>query len=148
MVDVTVTLLDRNGGGVADKYVTLELQNFLLNGASIVGPSGLTTNELGQATFRVKVDESARNPSYSAITFDADELDLRARYTEEGYRDAQQLSRILINNVADENPRASIVIGVNPTSIESSSDGVYYTRNLSVSVNDFDGRPLSNQPVV
>lgn len=148
MADVTVTLLDRNGGGVADKYVTLELQNFLLNGASIVGPSGLTTNELGQATFRVKVDESARNPSYSAITFDADELDLRARYTEEGYRDAQQLSRILINNVADENPRASIVIGVNPTSIESSSDGVYYTRNLSVSVNDFDGRPLSNQPVV
>ncbi|MEB5929824.1 Ig-like domain-containing protein [Acinetobacter schindleri] len=147
MADVTVTLLDRNGGGVADKYITLELQNFVLNGAVIVGPSGLTTNESGQATFRVKVDENARNANYSAITFDADELDLTARYTEEGYRDAQQISRILINNVADENPRASIVIGVNPTGIESSTDGVYYTKNLSVKVHDFDGKPLANQAV-
>lgn len=147
MADVTVTLLDRNGGGVADKYVSLELQNFVLNGVVIVGPSGLTTNEAGQATFRVKVDESARNPNYLAINFDSDELDLTARYIEEGYRDAQQIGRILINNVADENPRASIVIGVNPTAIESSSDGVYYTKNLSVKVSDFDGKPLANQPV-
>ncbi|MCO8089267.1 Ig-like domain-containing protein [Acinetobacter indicus] len=147
MADVTVTLLDRNGGGVADKYVSLALNNFALNGAVIVGPSGITTNELGQATFRVKVDESARHPSYSAINFDTDELDLTARYAEEGYRDAQQISRILINNVADENPRASIVIGVNPTGIESSADGVYYTKNLSVKVSDFDGKPLANQAV-
>ncbi|MCP5774885.1 hypothetical protein NL389_34215, partial [Klebsiella pneumoniae] len=41
----------------------------------------------------------------------------------------------------------SIVIGVNPTAIESSSDGVYYTKNLSVKVSDFDGKPLANQPV-
>lgn len=145
--DITVTLLDENGGGVADKYVSLGINNFLQNGAVIVGPSGLTTNEFGQATFRVRVDESARAEGYTAIDFDREELNLFAEYVEEGFRPARQIGRVIINNVTTIDPRASIVIGVNPTSIASSTDGVYYTKNVSVSVSDFDGRPLANQSV-
>ena len=147
ITDVTVTLVDQNGGGVSDQYVTLAIENFILNGAVIVGPSGLTTNQNGQAIFKVKVDETTRNAQYSAVNFDNDNLNLTAKFSETGYVDAQQISRIDIVQAAVQNPKASIVIGVNPTEVISSNDGVYYTRNLSVSVVDFDGKPLARQKV-
>ena len=145
--DVAVTLIDENGGGVANKYVTLALAKFNLNGASIVGPSGLTTDENGQAIFKVKIDETARNQSYPATDFARDDLDLTAKFSESGYMDATQISRIDIVQAVTPNPIASIVIGVNTVEVSSSSDGVYYTKNLSASVVDFDGKPLSNQEV-
>ncbi|MFU8926976.1 beta strand repeat-containing protein [Acinetobacter puyangensis] len=146
--DVIVTLLDTNGGGVTDQYIYLSLDNFNLNGTSIVGPSGLTTDENGQAVFKVKVDETARNASYTAAEFASDDLKLTTTFKEAGYSDATQVSTINIVQAVIENPVASIVIGVNPTEVGTSSDGVYYTRNLSVSVTDFDGKPLASQEVV
>ena len=147
IADVTVTLVDRNGGGVANQYVSLAIQDFVRNGAIIVGASGLTTNENGQATFKVKIDENARNPQYTAANFNTDDLRLTANFSESGYVDATQISLIDVMQAAVANPVASIVIGVNPTEVASSSDGVYYTRNLSVSVVDFDGKPLAKQKV-
>lgn len=146
--EITVTLLDENGGGVANQYVEIALDNFNLNGASIQGPSGLTTNDQGQATFTVKVDESARNGSYSATEFATDDLRVTASFSESGYNDATQVRLIDVVQATIVNPVASIVIGVNPTGVASSDDGVYYTRNMSVSVVDFDGKPLVNQEVV
>ena len=146
--EVTVTLVDLNGGGVANKYVELAVIDQLVNGAIIEGPSGLTTDANGQATFTVKVDENARSSGYSAATFDTDNLRLTATYKESGFTDAIQVRMVNIVQAAVENPVASIVIGVNPTETAVSSDGVYYTRNLSVSVVDFDGKPLANQKVV
>ena len=148
VTDVTVTLVDGSGGGVADKYVNLAIADFVRNGAIIVGASGLTTNENGQAVFKVKIDENARNAGYTAAAFDTDNLSLTANYSETGFVDATQVNRIDVVQSAVQNPIASIVIGVNPTETGTSTDGVYYTRNLSVSVVDFDGKPLANQKVV
>lgn len=149
ITDVTVTLVDANGGGIADKYVELSVDDFLLNGAIIVGPSGLTTDVNGQAVFKVQVDELARDPNYSAITFAADDLILTAKFKEDGFTDASQATRVNVIQAAVQNPRASIVIGVNNIEVSSltESGNVYYTRNLSASVIDFDGKPLSNQEV-
>lgn len=147
VTDVTVTLVDSSGGGVADKYVELAIDDFVRNGAIIVGASGLTTNENGQAVFKVKIDENSRNASYTAAEFDIDNLNLTAKYSETGFIDATQVNRIDVVQSAVQNPIASIVIGVNPTETGTSTDGVYYTRNLSVSVVDFDGKPLANQKV-
>ncbi len=144
--DVTVTLLDTNGGGVSGKYITLGLTDFARNGAVIVGASGLTTDANGQAVFKIKVDENARR-NYTATEFVNDDLHLTARFNETGYADATQISMIDIVQAAVQAPVASIVIGVNPTEVASSSDGVYYTKNMSVSVVDFDGKPLANQVV-
>lgn len=147
VADVTVTLVDQSGGGVANQYVNLSINDFVRNGAIIVGASGLTTDQNGQAVFKVKIDENARNAGYSATAFDTDDLNLTAKFSETGYLDAQQISRIDVVQSAVQNPVASIVIGVNPTETGTSTDGVYYTRNLSVSVVDFDGKPLANQKV-
>ncbi|WP_334113438.1 hypothetical protein [Acinetobacter parvus] len=144
--DVTVTLVDTNGGGVAGQYVTLSIDNLARNGAVIVGASGLTTDANGQAVFKIKVDENARR-NYTATEFVNDDLRLTARFNETGYADATQISMIDIVQAAVQAPVASIVIGVNPTEVASSSDGVYYTKNMSVSVVDFDGKPLANQVV-
>ena len=146
--DVTVTLVDQNGGGVANQYVMLGIDNFVVNGAIIVGPSGLTTDANGQAVFKIKVDESARNTGYSATNFATDDLRLSASFKETGYTNATQISLIDIVQAVVQDPVASIVIGVNPTEVGTSSDGVYYTRNMSVSVTDFDGKPLAKQEVV
>ena len=144
--DVTVTLLDTNGGGVSGEYITLGLTDFARNGAVIVGASGLTTDANGQAVFKIKVDENARR-NYTATEFVNDDLRLTARFNETGYADATQISMIDIVQAAVQAPVASIVIGVNPIEVASSSDGVYYTKNMSVSVVDFDGKPLTNQVV-
>ena len=144
--DVTVTLLDTNGAGVSGKYITLGLTDFARNGAVIVGASGLTTDANGQAVFKIKVDENARR-NYTATEFVNDDLRLTARFNETGYADVTQISMIDIVQAAVQAPVASIVIGVNPIEVASSSDGVYYTKNMSVSVVDFDGKPLANQTV-
>ena len=148
VTDVTVTLIDSSGGGVAGKYVNLTISDFIRNGAIIVGASGLTTNENGQAVFKVKIDENVRNTAYTAAAFDADNLNLAAKYSETGFVDATQVRRIDVVQSAIQTPIASIVIGVNPTETGTSTDGIYYTRNLSVSVVDFDGKPLASQKVV
>lgn len=145
--DVTVTLVDQNGGGISGKYVTLSIADFARNGASIFGASGLTTDANGQAIFKVKVDETVRAQTYPAASFATDDLNLTAKFSETGYFDATQLSRLDVVQAVVAQPVAAIVIGVNPTEVASSSDGVYYTRNLSASVVDFDGKPLANQEV-
>ena len=147
ITDVTVTLVDTNGGGIVNKYVELAISDFARNGAIIVGPSGLATDENGQAVFKVKVDEFTRAVGYDAANFAADDLLLTAKFKEEGYLNASQATQVNVVQAVIQNPVASIVIGVNPTEVASSTDGVYYTRNLSVSVVDFDGKPLSNQEV-
>ncbi|MEN4984205.1 hypothetical protein [Acinetobacter modestus] len=144
--DVTITLVDANGGGVAGQYVTLSIDNLARNGAIIVGPSGLTTDMNGQAILKIKIDETTRR-NYTAADFINDDLHLTAHFNETGRIEATQIFAIDIVPAVVQTPRASIVIGVNPTEVASSSDGVYYTKNLSVSVVDFDGKPLANQTV-
>jgi hypothetical protein len=94
--------------------------------------------------FKIKVDESARNTGYSATNFATDDLRLSASFKETGYTNATQVSLIDIVQAVVQNPVASIVIGVNPTEVGTSSDGIYYTRNMSVSVVDMM-KPLNNQ---
>ncbi|ENX64663.1 MULTISPECIES: beta strand repeat-containing protein [Acinetobacter] len=144
--DVTITLVDANGGGVAGQYVALSIDDLARNGAIIVGPSGLTTDTNGQAVFKIKVDETTRR-NYTAVDFVNDDLHLTAHFNETGRIEATQIFAIDIVPAVVQTPKASIVIGVNPTEVASSNDGVYYTKNLSVSVVDFDGKPLANQTV-
>ncbi len=41
----------------------------------------------------------------------------------------------------------AISVAYNPTTMEDSSDGVYYYKNISVQVTDVDGKPIPNQDV-
>lgn len=144
---ITATLLDENGGGIADKYITLNISDFIKNGASIIGPSGVTTDNNGQAIFKVKVDETSRSQTYSALNFINDDLILSATYKEAGYSDTSQLFKVDVAQVANSSIIASIVIGHNTAEITSSTDGVYYLQNMSASVIDVNGRPVANQNV-
>ncbi len=77
-------------------------------------------------------------------------LRLTAKFKENGFIDATQVTQVDIVQAAVQNPIASIVIGLTHTEVCSSTESgnVYYTRNLSVSVIDFDGKPLANQEVM
>ncbi len=145
MTDVIVTLLDRNGGGVTGQYVTLEIPNFENNGASIVGASGLVTDENGQAIFKVKVDETARDRGYSSNTFVAENLRLITRFNEIGYREA--LQEDLINIVQSTIISAGNITFGNASELQKSLDGLYYIENLSAHLVDNEGRPIPNQDV-
>ncbi len=143
-----MTLVDANGGGIADKYVELAIDNFARNGAIIVGASGLTTHANGQAVFKVQVDERARDGNYDAATFAAEDLRLTAKFKEEGFIDATQVTQVDIVQAAVQNPIASIVIRSKSNGSRVHRVMEFITpRNLSVSVVDFDGKPLANQVV-
>src|SRR5690606_36487519 len=135
---VTVTLLDQNGGGVANKYVTLGINKFIENGATIVGASGLTTDEKGQATFMVKVDETARHQTYSALKFISEDLELFASFS-----DAETIStpNVILNKTLnvfkidvipspdeEEQPEGHLTFG-RSAELEK-SDGTYYTESM------------------
>ncbi|WP_240687818.1 beta strand repeat-containing protein [Alkanindiges illinoisensis] len=144
--DVTLTLLDQNGGGIADKYVSLNIADIIRNGASIVGPSMLMTDINGQATFKVKVDETARNQNYSAADFANDELNITAMFVETGYQDAITPWKIDVVQSTPPTPVGNITFG-DAAEIQKSADGLYYTENLSAHLVDSTGRPIANQPV-
>lgn len=143
--EFTVTVVDQNGGGVANQYVTLALTDYLQNGALILGPSGLTTDNKGQAKFKVVFDES--NRGISAAAFVNLGLRVSASFKEEGYAQQTQIHRVNVIERTNVNTRASIVLASNPTAISTTADGVYYLRNMSASVVDFDGKPIANQSV-
>lgn len=145
-VNVTLTLLDDDNNPLENQYVELDILNNQLNGALIWGPSGLTTDASGQAVFRVRIDESKRNSAYTLDRFAEDDLHLRAKFAEDGYTPTIQdtLLNVVTSAVYD---RPSITVAANPIGVASSDDGVYYIRNVSASVVNFDGKPIPNQNV-
>ena len=151
VTDVTVTLLDQNGGGVKDQYVTLNINNFINNGASIIGPSGLTTDEKGQATFKVRVDETTRHQLYTAANFIADDLNLTASFSTAQVVDTpnvtNQVYRIdVIQASAAQEPEGHLTFGRSAL-LEKSTDGNYYTESMSAQLVDKDGNPIANRSV-
>ncbi len=146
IVNVTLTLSDENNRPLANQYVELEVLNNQVNGALIMGASGLTTDANGQATFRVRIDENNRSGAYTLDQFALDDLRLRAKFFEEGH--TPTIQDTLLNVVTAGFPdRASITLASNPIGVSSSDDGVYYFRNMSASVVNFDGKPVANQNV-
>ena len=148
---VTVTLLDQNGGGVANKYVTLGINNFINNGAIIVGASGLTTDVHGQATFTVRVDETARHQTYKAADFIREDLELFASFS-----DAETISTsnvtlnvfkidVIPSPDEEEQPVGHLTFG-RSAELEK-SDGNYYTESMSAQLVDKDGKALANRDV-
>ncbi|MFW1840081.1 hypothetical protein ACG9XS_16245 [Acinetobacter gyllenbergii] len=151
VTDVTVSLLDQNGGGVKGQYVTLNINNFINNGASIIGPSGLTTDDKGQATFKVRVDETVRHQTYSAANFIADDLNLTASYSTAQVigtpNVTNQVYRIdVIQASAEEEPEGHLTFG-RSSLLEGSSDGNYYTESMSAQLVDKDGNAIPNRAV-
>ncbi|WP_436899551.1 hypothetical protein [Acinetobacter gyllenbergii] len=151
VTDVTVSLLDQNGGGVKGQYVTLNINNFINNGASIIGPSGLTTDDKGQATFKVRVDETVRHQTYSAANFIADDLNLTASYSTAQVigtpNVTNQVYRIdVIQASAEEEPEGHLTFG-RSSQLESSTDGNYYTESMSAQLVDKDGNAIPNRAV-
>lgn len=151
VTDVTVTLLDQNGGGVKDQYVTLNINNFINNGASIIGPSGLTTDEKGQATFKVRVDETTRHQLYSAANFIADDLNITASFSTAQVvgtpNVTNQVYRIdVIQASVDEQPIGHLTFGRSAV-LEKSDDENYYIENMSAQLVDKDGNAIANRSV-
>ncbi|MCY6413231.1 hypothetical protein QTA56_14035 [Acinetobacter sp. VNH17] len=151
ITDVTVTLLDQNGGGVADKYVTLYINNFINNGAVIVGASGKTTDDKGQATFSVRVDETVRHQTYSAAQFIADDLNLTASFsTAEVISTPNVTSNVFRIDVipasVDEQPIGHLTFGRSAV-LEKSDDENYYIENMSAQFVDKDGNAIANRSV-
>ena len=146
--EVTVTLLDQNGGRVADRYVTLNVADFIRNGASIVGASGKNTDANGEAIFTIKIDETARNQNYSATAFDADNLVLRATSYIASTQDPVTLQDFMIDVVQANvpNPIGNLTFGKSAL-LEKSNDGNYYTEAVSAQLVDRDGKPIANQSV-
>lgn len=145
--EFTITVVDQNGGGVANQYVTLSITNHIETGAIIIGPSGLTTDQNGQAKFKVQFDEKSRSETLTAAQFVTLGLRVEAKFKEDGYEEQSQIHRINVIERNNTNTRASIVLASNPTGVATTADGVYYLRNMSASVVDFDGKPLVNQVV-
>lgn len=151
VTDVTVTLLDQNGGGVKNQYVTLNINNFINNGASIIGASGLTTDEKGQATFKVRVDETTRHQLYSAAQFVTDDLNLTASFSTAQVvgtpNVTNQVYRIdVIQASAAAEPEGHLTFGRSAL-LEKSTDGNYYTEAMSAQLVDKDGNPIANRSV-
>ncbi|XID74399.1 beta strand repeat-containing protein [Alkanindiges sp. WGS2144] len=140
--DVTVTLLDQNGGVLQGQYITLAVSDFIRNGASIVGASGKTTDSSGQAIFTVRVDATMRNQNYSAADFVNDGLILRATFAGTSTQDF----RIDIIQAVTAQPVGNLTFGKSAL-LETSADGNYYTEAVSAQLVDNDGKPIINQPV-
>ena len=143
---VTATLLDGRGGVVANQYVTLNADNNAINGAIILGPSGLMTDNYGKAVFTVKIDPVARSTNYSTAQFAEDNLNLTARFTMQGAQSIAQALAIDVIEAAAAPTIANITLG-NSGLLETSSNGEYYDESVSALVVDQYGKPISNQPV-
>lgn len=141
---VTLTAVDANGATLANQAITLKVRNSVLNGVKFT-PNATQTDANGQITYTLSFSENQRTSSYSAAQFVTDDLVLEANFGQ-----STKIYTYKIDVVNSDVPVAvgAIAVAYNPTTMEDSSDGVYYYKNISVQVTDVDGKPIPNQDVV
>ncbi len=140
---VTLTAVDANGATLANQAITLKVKDSVLNGVKFT-PNATQTDANGQISYTLSFSENQRASSYSAAQFVTDDLVLEANFGQ-----STKIYTYKLDVVNSDVPVAvgAISVAYNPTTMEDSSDGVYYYKNISVQVTDVDGKPIPNQDV-
>lgn len=140
---VTLTAVDANGATLANQAITLKVINSGSNGVKFT-PNATQTDANGQITYTLSFSENQRSSLYSAAQFVTDDLVLEANFGQ-----STKIYTYKLDVINSDVPVAvgAIAVAYNPTTMEDSSDGVYYYKNISVQVTDVDGKPLPNQDV-
>lgn len=140
---VTLTAVDANGATLANQAITLKVKNSVSNGVKFT-PNATQTDANGQISYTLSFSENQRDSSYSAVQFVTDDLVLEANFGQ-----STKIYTYKLDVVNSDVPVAvgAISVAYNPTTMEDSSDGVYYYKNISVQVTDVDGKPIPNQDV-
>ncbi|WP_031996578.1 MULTISPECIES: hypothetical protein [unclassified Acinetobacter calcoaceticus/baumannii complex] len=140
---VTLTAVDANGATLANQAITPKVRNSVLNGVKFT-PNATQTDANGQISYTLSFSENQRSSSYSAAQFVTDDLVLEANFGQ-----STKVYTYKLDVVNSDVPVAvgAISVAYNPTTMEDSSDGVYYYKNISVQVTDVDGKPIPNQDV-
>ncbi|QKU20637.1 hypothetical protein [Acinetobacter lwoffii] len=143
--DVSVYLLDEKGGGVEGKAVSLAIKNSRVNGVMIVGPSMLSTDNMGEAKFSIRLDPSLANISEinDLIT---NGVELTVTHFN-GENNITQPLTIPVRNIDAVQEKLSIVIARDTINLEEDTTREYYLQNVSVSVQDQFGKPVAQQEV-
>ncbi|MDC7524868.1 hypothetical protein PB998_13485 [Acinetobacter baumannii] len=141
---VTLTAVDANGATLANQAITLKVRNSVLNGVKFT-PNATQTDVNGQISYTLSFSENQRTSSYSAGQFVTDDLVLEANFGQ-----STKIYTYKLDVVNSDVPVAvgAIAVAYNPTTMEDSSDGVYYYKNISVQVTDVDGKPDEYLPVI
>ncbi|EOQ66362.1 Ig-like domain-containing protein [Acinetobacter pittii] len=141
---VTLTAVDANGSTLANQAITLKVRNSVSNGVKFT-PNATQTDANGQITYTLSFNENQRASSYSATKFVSDDLVLEANFGQ-----STKIYTYKLDVVNSDVPVAvgAILVAYNPTTMEDTTDGVYYYKNISVQVTDVDGKPIPNQDVV
>lgn len=141
---VTLTAVDANGSTLANQAITLKVRNSVSNGVKFT-PNATQTDANGQITYTLSFNENQRAASYSDTKFVSDDLVLEANFGQ-----STKIYTYKLDVVNSDVPVAvgAILVAYNPTTMEDTTDGVYYYKNISVQVTDVDGKPIPNQDVV
>ena len=144
--DVSVYLLDENGGGVEGKAVSLKIKNSNVNGVMIVGPSILSTDNTGEAKFTIRLDPSLTSPT-EIDKLISNGLDLDVTHFNGEYNLPSQRLTIPVRKIDATQEKLSIVIARDSINLEEDATREYYLQNVSVSVQDQFGKPVAQQEV-
>lgn len=138
-----LTAVDDNGAVLPNQAISLKIKDVALNGVQYVAEASQTDSN-GQIRYTLKMSESARSVNYSAEKFISDGLNLEANF---GQSTTIYKYKLNIINSDVPKPVGAITVAYNPTTIADSANGVYYYKNISVQVNDIDGKPLPYRDV-
>ena len=141
---LTLTAVDSNGAVLPNQAISLKVVDAAKNGVKFV-PQAVQTDANGQISYTLVLSENARNANYTAESFVKDDLNLEANF---GQSTTIYKYRIDVLNSSVPKPVGAITVAANPTTIQDSANGVYYYKNISVQVNDIDGKPLAGQDVI
>ena len=141
---VTLTAVDANGSTLPNQAISLKVKNSALNGVKFT-PNASQTDINGKLTSPLPFNETQRAASYSADSFVADDLVLEANF---GQSTKVYTYKLDVVNSTVPRPVGAISVAYNPTKIETSTNGVFYYKNVSVQVTDVDGKPIPNQDVI
>ncbi len=143
---ITVKAVDTNGGAVAGQSITFTIPSTLTSGVTLSGPSVITTDATGSATFNVTLPNDS-SPSSLAASLYANGLTFNASLTNGDGTVANQTTVINVVPTPVAVPVANITFG-GSSLLLTSADGTFYTESLSANVVDIDGKPIANQPIV
>lgn len=143
---ITVKAVDVNGGAVAGQNITFTIPSTLTSGVTLSGPSVVTTDANGNATFNITLPNDS-SPASLASALEASGISFNASLTNADGSVASQTTVINIVPTPVSTPVANITFG-NSGLLQTSADGTYYTEAISASIVNINGQPITNQPVV
>ncbi len=144
--DVLVYVIDEDGGAVANQTVSFNVAGASTNGTMIVGPSMLTTNEVGEAKFTVRLDPSLLISPTTIQDLLDNGIVLTATHNNGERNITQEVTLPVIRNDLDLE-RLSIVIARDTTNLMEDATREYYLQNISVAVQDPRGNPIAQQQI-